>query len=121
MHSGGLHSVPGLRGSGSGHTSPVPTSSRARARAFAICAHTPAPFPHLTVPQGASTCRQIHAALQRQFRDDHMAANKKLPVADLKQHPEHAAKQEAEHQSLPDKDKRPNRATCRWVCIRQHK
>jgi hypothetical protein len=54
--------------------------------------------------------RQVHAALNEKYKNDHIAANKKPPVPTLMDHPEYAAaKALADHAALPDKGERPDR------------
>ena len=54
--------------------------------------------------------RQINAALQEAYTNDHIAANKEPPVAKLVDNPEYAsAKLIADNAALPDKGERPDR------------
>jgi hypothetical protein len=54
--------------------------------------------------------RQIHAAVQGRFLNDHIAAKKAPPVAKLLNSPEYAAAYTlAKHQSIPEKGERPLR------------
>lgn len=54
--------------------------------------------------------RQLHAALQRKFRSEHIKAGKVAPVHWLEDCPEYAsAKQLAAVEAVPDKGERPDR------------
>jgi hypothetical protein len=66
--------------------------------------------------QGKSTAKQVHAALQLKFQEDHLRAGKELPAKNLLEYVAYQTAQSAAHKAgLTEKGERTDRDPQVWM------